>query len=85
MRILERIKRWIGMPRSFDSVVAELVDGLRNGSITLETPATDSQQQSTGLVSPSGSTPSPNGNRVGHHAENSTTTVDPRSLNVQPH
>ena len=36
---LERIARWLHFPRSFESIVTELVEGLENGTIVLDTPA----------------------------------------------
>lgn len=36
MRILETLKRFFRGPRSFESVVDELVEGLRDGSIYLD-------------------------------------------------
>jgi hypothetical protein len=35
MRLLEKLRRWLRLPRSFESVAAEIADGLRDGTIVL--------------------------------------------------
>jgi hypothetical protein len=40
MWLLDRLKRFFRGPRSFESVAAELADGLRDGTVTLTPQAT---------------------------------------------
>lgn len=52
MRLLDRLKRWVHFPRSFEEVAAELADGLRDGTITLGRPEEVEQPTPDATTSP---------------------------------